>query len=425
MSFDEVASILVSQRADIFLHSIRFEEGNSWAYYLLLHFWLMLGSGEFMVRSLSVVFAVATIPVFYLVAKKLFSEKVARIAIILLPLHILFIYSAQAARGYSLELFLSILGVYFFLKAREEKKFLIPYVISVSLSIYAHLFSGFVFLAETVFLRKFLPFLAVGILCLPLLLMPSFHSGQVDWIPHPSLLNIAATVVLLTGDFLPLLIINSFLFVYSFFQRKKSTDAYGFTCAWLLVPIFLAYVISFVKPIYVSGYLKICLPAVVLLIASGIEKMEKRFGYVMLACLVVLSCVRLYGWYGENSLGWRIGNTNEQWREAALYVSQNSQASDGIIFYAYFTQEPFFYYFKKPLHFIELSSRPYPIGGGKALDAPKSISFTEPRIWLIESFVKDQPNLETIHHELSQYSLIRDQKFEQIDVQLYAKLPEH
>ena len=34
-------------------------------YYLLLHFWLKLGDSEFLTRSLSSVFAVATVPVVY------------------------------------------------------------------------------------------------------------------------------------------------------------------------------------------------------------------------------------------------------------------------------------------------------------------------------------------------------------------------
>ena len=56
-------------------------------YYVLLHLWLKLGDGEAFLRSLSVVFGVASVPLAYLVAKELLGAKAAATAALLLTIN--------------------------------------------------------------------------------------------------------------------------------------------------------------------------------------------------------------------------------------------------------------------------------------------------------------------------------------------------
>jgi mannosyltransferase len=53
-------------------------------YYVVLRFWILLSDSEFTVRILSVIPAVATVPIIYLLGKRLFDAKIGVIAALLL-----------------------------------------------------------------------------------------------------------------------------------------------------------------------------------------------------------------------------------------------------------------------------------------------------------------------------------------------------
>ena len=59
-------------------------EGNMLLYYLLLRGWVHLGSSEFVVRLLSVIFGLAAIPMMYFLGRDLFSRATGLIAAALL-----------------------------------------------------------------------------------------------------------------------------------------------------------------------------------------------------------------------------------------------------------------------------------------------------------------------------------------------------
>jgi mannosyltransferase len=71
-------------------------------YYVLLRFWILLGDSEFTVRLLSVISAVATVPVVYFLGKSLFDARVGLIAALLLAMNAFHIQYSQEARSYSL-----------------------------------------------------------------------------------------------------------------------------------------------------------------------------------------------------------------------------------------------------------------------------------------------------------------------------------
>jgi mannosyltransferase len=128
-------------------------------YYVLLHFWLRLGDSEAFIRTLSALFAVATIPVAYALGSRLFDTKTGLIAALLLSLHPLLIDYAQEVRGYTLYVFLITAAAYAFVRAIEEGRTVawIAYVLLGSLAVYTHLFASLVLFAHAaslVFLRR-------------------------------------------------------------------------------------------------------------------------------------------------------------------------------------------------------------------------------------------------------------------------------
>ena len=69
---DEIASVAIARRAaPVFWHFLWHDEGNMALYYVLLRPWLHFGCGEAVVRLLSVLPGALSIPVMYLLGRRL------------------------------------------------------------------------------------------------------------------------------------------------------------------------------------------------------------------------------------------------------------------------------------------------------------------------------------------------------------------
>lgn len=82
-------------------------------YYLLLHYWIALnGDTPYAVRLLSVLFGAATIPLIYLIGKRLSGVVMGLVAAVLLALSLFNIYFAQETRMYTLLTFNAAVAMY-------------------------------------------------------------------------------------------------------------------------------------------------------------------------------------------------------------------------------------------------------------------------------------------------------------------------
>ena len=78
-------------------------------YYALLHAWAaLLGTGPAALRLLSLVVGVLTIPLLYLVARRMLSTRAALLAALLLTISPLHVYYSQEVRMYGLVALLSV-----------------------------------------------------------------------------------------------------------------------------------------------------------------------------------------------------------------------------------------------------------------------------------------------------------------------------
>src|SRR5207237_10048583 len=75
-------------------------------YYAILHLWMRLGDSEFVVRALSALMGIATIPTLYALGTRLFGRRTGLIASTLLALNAFHIQWSQEARAYSLTVLL-------------------------------------------------------------------------------------------------------------------------------------------------------------------------------------------------------------------------------------------------------------------------------------------------------------------------------
>ena len=131
-------------------HTLVGGEANQGLYYLILHFWLLFGHGETWMRLLSVIPAVATVPVIWKLTDGLFGSRQATLASLLLVLSGFFVSFAQEARGYSLVVFLITASMYLFVQAVRKPSALrwVGYVLISTLAIYTHFFAAIVLLAQ-------------------------------------------------------------------------------------------------------------------------------------------------------------------------------------------------------------------------------------------------------------------------------------
>lgn len=464
-TFDEVVSIIITRNWNTLWSILWNKEGNMWFYFFILHFWLKLGSNEFILRSLSAIFGVLTVPFFYLLARNIHSEKVAKISTLFFITNLYFIFYAQMARSYSLSLLLVTLSAYFFLKLVKNPsyRYVLPYILVSTLAIYTHLLVVLAIFIQCVYLlavsgnsiwkKMIFSWVAIFICIVPLLLAPSVRLGhQLDWLQRPPFVHLPFGIVALAGDSVFLTIVSGVIILLLLWRKKhlifkKSLER--FYLLWLFLwagfPIIFSYLFSFIaKPIYQPQYFNFCLPAFILLLAIGLEELKNKkvLYYVLAVILLFFSLLRLFQWYsGSTSYITQYlvfeNNHPDDWKSAASYVVEHGHSTDAVIFYAYYVRESFEFYYDtyasqnvpKP---IEISSGTYDIGGGAKIPEPKislldSLWKKYPRVWLIleknnTSYLGKRNQWLEIEKELTKYYIVKDdRRLNQIEIKLFVK----
>src|SRR3989344_5874630 len=130
---DEISSVNISRHFSTVTELLQYSgevDFNPPLYFLLLRSWIhWFGEGQFAVRSLSLIFGAALIPVMYVLAKFFFeSSKTAYIAAFLTAVMPMLIEFSQEARTYIMVCFCAAVGMlalWQYLKERENKYLLI------------------------------------------------------------------------------------------------------------------------------------------------------------------------------------------------------------------------------------------------------------------------------------------------------------
>jgi len=114
MWLDETFSVwMANHRIVDMLHWIVRIDQHPPLYYLLLHYWIGLnGTGAYEVRLLSVIFGAATIPMVYLIGKRMANDLVGLMAALILAFSPFNIYYAQETRMYTLLMFNASVAIY-------------------------------------------------------------------------------------------------------------------------------------------------------------------------------------------------------------------------------------------------------------------------------------------------------------------------
>jgi mannosyltransferase len=172
-----------SARLDLsgLFHSVAHTEGSPPLYFILLDGWIRLfGGSEAGIRSLSALFGTATIPLAFVIGRRLASQRVGVVAAALVAFNPLLVWFSQEARPYALLVLLS--GVSFLLFAlaleRPTGRRLGGWAAASALAFATHYFAGLLILPELAWLayrvrpwRRLAPAVA-GFAVVPIALIP-------------------------------------------------------------------------------------------------------------------------------------------------------------------------------------------------------------------------------------------------------------
>ena len=280
-------------------------------YYALLRVWSAIGTDPVTIRLLSVFLAVATIPVLYLLARRLFDGRVAAAAVGMLAINPFFIRYAQEARAYTLVLFLITLASYLLLRALERVGLgrWLAYGLAAAAAVFAHLFAVFVLLVHLGAMvqrrppkHAFLVMAALAASVVPFAILVGLFGPPRSFIPPITLRWFGGTLDAVAGGIMPWPPVHGLAYgllagvaVY----RWRPISPIVFCVAWMVVPIALAAAISLAKPIFLSRYLIVILPAWVMLAAVGVMSNRGRSPLAIASAIVllVLAAQALAWWY--------------------------------------------------------------------------------------------------------------------------------
>lgn len=377
--YDEAESVITAASPGRAISVLSKENYPGIFYKIFIHYWSRLGYGEGILRSSSVIFGLLSIAMAYILSAYLFGRPVALLSAALVSFSPFHIYYSQELRMYAFLSFLSILCIYFFIRALREKRivFYFGYVVSNLLNIYTHPVAFIWFLCQLLFLFLFRKRymgqtkawlwsnLAVSILLIPwltavfrlscLLIMkdPRYYD-IVSWILPVNLLSPIFTFknfsVGYNAESLFYIFISAiFFFLFLRGAEKMDKEARRLSLLCLLTPVLVYFVVSLFRNCYVDRYFIASSIFFYIIIANGIYGLNRRLVPWVAAGLVLVNLAAA-GNYFDNKLSkprrWRMGvETRKDYRGAALYVLKNMRPGDVVFHTCRNTLVPFKYYF--------------------------------------------------------------------------------
>jgi mannosyltransferase len=433
-------------------------EANMTLYYLFLRAWLPFGSSEPYIRTLSALFGIATIPAVFVLARRMFDARVGLIASLLLAVNAYAIRYSQEARSYSLYPFLCVLSTIYFLKYLQQstRTNRIAYVVLSVLTVYAHFFAGLLIIAQYISVRlldpKTIPsdikktWKHIAFSVAPLLIFVATTGvGVLRWVPRPRLSDLRTCFLFLTGNggtVLMLLYAAAVAGAMANSLRRGlrrpfyfETWRYAFLFVWLAFPILFVFLISQLKPLFVTRYFVFTIPALVILAAAGLARIRPRS--VVGALLLVFAFLSFRGDGAFYQKDFDI--SRDDWRAASRYVLARSEPGDVILFHQPITRMPYEYYKSVtpaenppaviyPQHGARLMFRDF--YAGRAPDAfLASIPARYQRIWVALSYNQLPTGPDPTTRFLTDlfkkdYHAVTVREFPGIEVRLYSNATE-
>jgi mannosyltransferase len=411
---------------------------------------------EFFVRSLSVLFGLAAIPVVYALGARLFRPRAGLIAALLLAVNAFHVRYSQEARAYTLLVLLSALCSLLFVRCIEEPRTRNWWLYTAAslLLFYVHLYGVLVVVAHglslaalprqhrdiTGWFRSF-RFFAYGVSPIAMLVWRG-GTEPMNWLPPANAALVGHFFRSLAGNGgYPLLALYVFAWILAAWARWRTKAdgpsgirgwGYDLVLIWLAFPIGAVVAASQFKPLLLPRYLIPCLPASVLLAAAGISRLPARgLRFGMLLVMVALSVSGVFAYYQHD-----FDLRRDDWRAATQYVLAHAEPGDGAFFYTAPNKMTFEYYRSLAGRSIHDPEVLYPSSGERMsyrefLVAPLAEVLQDPppprkRVWLFlngyhASGHRDMCSEALCAWHAQRYTLLSQHSFDGIDLLLYGK----
>lgn len=293
---DEALSVGIARHHVVDIPNLLLRDGSPPLWYLLLHGWTMaFGTSAAATHAMSLVFAVAIVPVGWLLGRRLFGARAAWFVAALLAVSPFVTYFGRETRMYSLVALLSVVVAWSFVSAFVDNRAHAQWWFAASLLalLYTHnwgLYTGvacalalapIVLASEdrsALLRRAAIAFGVVGAGYLSWL--PSLRS-QIDntgapWSYTPTARGVVSELAALFRDerVLVVLAVVAAVGLAPLVQRRRSRDALLATTLATLaaVPVAIGWALSHVEPSWATRYLAVIVGPVVLLLAMGLAR---------------------------------------------------------------------------------------------------------------------------------------------------------
>ncbi|MBP0016259.1 MAG: glycosyltransferase family 39 protein [Cyanobacteria bacterium SBLK] len=328
---------------------------------------MLLSKHDVWLRSLSVLFALASVYGIYRLAKQLFDRETALLSSFFLSISPLFINHAQEVRYYIVSLFFGIVGSLYFCKYKYRLNSSQQYL-NRSVWIVARVLAAFttplnfVFIVSDFFLdtvifiarkTKFtwrnisvflLDYFLITVAILPVAISVYQSSGAHKLTPPiPGISHVLRQIRIffvyahvpspkLLAIFLQLMILT-ILTVLAFALWQGKHQKYVISIAvWALLPILIVFVFSHVfYSVWISRYILSSLPYLTILLSLGLIELWKRFrivAIIILSLYLLASGAGLFKYYTTKS---RYIRASDRYRAVAHYVCRDRQKGEFLV----------------------------------------------------------------------------------------------
>ena len=322
-------------------------------YYVILHFWMLLGHDEFTLRILSAVLGTVSIAVLYKIGRHLFSPQIGLVAALLLSISPVHIWYSQEVRMYVLLTLLSMVSIYlFWLLFDRPRRWPIwaGWIIVNLTALYTHNLAIFVLIFENVFwfgalltkkvelptrswlIAQIIVFLGYAPWLPVLVLQATQH--PMPWIPHPTPVRVGGIFLRLAfGDSrfahlrtyleLGIALLLVIAVVRLGIERQRWHKPLLFVFFWFLVPFIGITAVSFRVSLYQDKQLLFLAPALMLIFALGVAGLKfSRLQVGMIFLMMGLLLLPLHDQYFVPK--------KTDWRRIAVYIDEHVQPDDVI-----------------------------------------------------------------------------------------------
>lgn len=389
-------------------------------YFVLLHAWMAVTDGSgWSARLLSVVFSVATVGAASWAGRTLADRTTGLVAGVLLAISVFQIEFAQEARMYALVACLATVSTVALVQMAQEhgagpeapsgaspwppivSRWWWAYAATSTLLLYTHAYSVFVFIAHAIAVasawrgdvrgrrlaeRWFTAMLvpaAAFLAWLPIFAQQFWVVQRGFWIPAPTWTDVASPIRTYAGsDALTWILapLAALGFVRIIRQPRPGGSIIApawLVAAWLLMPIVLPLVLSFVSaPVFLPKYTIAASVAFALAAAAGIAWLPRLLRGVVLIVILAFAGQALQAFYQAPR--------KDNWRQTVGDVAAMARPGDAMVFYPYFTEIPWsLYWMRTDVRIAPVAKHAEAVTGPTLRAMFDGLIGTSPRVWLV------------------------------------------